>query len=373
MATGIRKRSSSFEASVWDARAGKRIYRTFPTLAAARSWRSGALVAVEKGALRPTARVTVQDAATALVRGMRDGSIRTRSGDAYRETTIAESERSLRRHILPALGRTRIDRLDAPTLRAFTDEMLKRGYDPGTIRTAMQPLRVILRRAVENGQLAYNPARDLGLPRGARRTDVVTDVVLAERLLAALEPDERIVYAVAFFAGLRRGELRALRWRHVDLAGGSISVEESVSCDLTTPGPVKSAAGRRRVPIIATLRDQLVEHRMRCGEPAPDVFVFAAHGHPFEPATLRRRSNLAWHAAGLEPVALHSARHTYASILIAAGVNAKALTTYVGHASIKTTYDVYGHLMRGSEAEAVALVDAYLARNDTASRLAALD
>jgi integrase len=90
--------------------------------------------------------------------------------------------------------------------------------------------------------------------------------------------------------------------------------------------------------------------------------VFGGRDVPFTPATIRRRAAKAWKAAKLEPVALHSARHTFASILIAAGVNAKALTTYVGHASINTTMDVYGHLIRGSEAEAVQLVDAYLAR-----------
>ena len=68
------------------------------------------------------------------------------------------------------------------------------------------------------------------------------------------------------------------------------------------------------------------------------------------------------HRVGLQPIGLHEARHTFASILIAAEVNAKAITTYMGHASIQTTYDLYGKLMPGSEAEAAALVDAYLAR-----------
>jgi integrase len=56
-------------------------------------------------------------------------------------------------------------------------------------------------------------------------------------------------------------------------------------------------------------------------------------------------------------------------LLIAAGVNAKAITSYLGHASIQTTFDLYGHLMPGNEDEAVALVDAYLKRSDTGGRL----
>jgi len=58
---------------------------------------------------------------------------------------------------------------------------------------------------------------------------------------------------------------------------------------------------------------------------------------------------------------LHEARHTFASLMIAAGVNAKALSCYMGHSSVTITYDRYGHLMPGNENESVALLDAYLA------------
>lgn len=58
----------------------------------------------------------------------------------------------------------------------------------------------------------------------------------------------------------------------------------------------------------------------------------------------------------------HQARHTYASFMIAAGVNAKALSAFMGHSSIKVTFDLYGHLMPGAEAEAAALLDTFLNR-----------
>jgi integrase len=62
----------------------------------------------------------------------------------------------------------------------------------------------------------------------------------------------------------------------------------------------------------------------------------------------------------LERITLHSCRHTFASFAIAAGVNAKALSTYMGHSSVSITLDRYGHLMPGNEAEAAILLDAYL-------------
>jgi integrase len=76
--------------------------------------------------------------------------------------------------------------------------------------------------------------------------------------------------------------------------------------------------------------------------------------------------------AELQPITLHECRHTFASLMIAAGVNAKALSSYLGHASITITLDRYGHLMPGSENEAAGLLDAYLERANTQARLAAV-
>ena len=90
-------------------------------------------------------------------------------------------------------------------------------------------------------------------------------------------------------------------------------------------------------------------------------------------SSVQQRAQRCWLAAGLDPITLHECRHTFASLLIAAGVNAKALSVYMGHASISTTFDRYGHLMPGGEDEAAALADAYLERANTRARLAALD
>jgi integrase len=94
---------------------------------------------------------------------------------------------------------------------------------------------------------------------------------------------------------------------------------------------------------------------------------------PFDGGAVAERAQRAWRRAELEPIALHEARHTFASLMIAAGVNARALATYMGHASVTITYDRYGHLMPGNEDEAAALLDAYLERANTRARLAAVE
>jgi integrase len=135
-------------------------------------------------------------------------------------------------------------------------------------------------------------------------------------------------------------------------------------------GPIepKSRSGRRHVPIVAELRRLLVEHGLRNGRRAGLVFG-REPGTPFTDTTVRKRAAKAWAAARLEPIGLHEARHTFVSIVIAAGVNAKAISNYMGHSSITITLDRYGHLMPGHEAEAVEKIDAYLKRAEATAQL----
>jgi integrase len=103
---------------------------------------------------------------------------------------------------------------------------------------------------------------------------------------------------------------------------------------------------------------------------------------PFTPTAVDRRAGTAWkrenerrrtadpEAELLAPITLHECRHTFASLMIAAGVNAKALSTYMGHASVTITLDRYGHQFPGDEGEAAGLLDAYLERANRAARLA---
>jgi integrase len=104
----------------------------------------------------------------------------------------------------------------------------------------------------------------------------------------------------------------------------------------------------------------------------PSPFFGRSPETPFDDSSLAARAGTAWRKAKLEGITLHEARHTYASLMIAAGLNAKSLQTYMGHSSVTITYDCYGHLMPGNEDQAAALLDAYLERSDTQARAAQL-
>lgn len=153
---------------------------------------------------------------------------------------------------------------------------------------------------------------------------------------------------------------QALRWKDVDLAEGIIQVERSWDPREGLIDP-KSRSGRRSVPVASVLRDHLVEHRMSHAD--EEGFVFGRGPQvPLSPSGVHHRARTAWRRAKLKPITLHGARHTCASLMIAAGVNAKALSTYMGHANIGITFDRYGHLMPGNEVEAAERLDAYPAR-----------
>jgi integrase len=129
-----------------------------------------------------------------------------------------------------------------------------------------------------------------------------------------------------------------------------------------------SRSGSRRVPITATLRRELQAHRLQQGTGGQGfVFPNQPGSKPFNPGTLKLHTEKAWADAGLTPIGLHECLHSYATYMIAAGINSKALSTHLGHSSITITLDRYGHLLPGNETQAGQLLDTWLFGRHTGS------
>jgi integrase len=120
----------------------------------------------------------------------------------------------------------------------------------------------------------------------------------------------------------------------------------------------KSRAGTRNVPIESVLREQLIEHRLRLGRSTGLLFGRSTET-PFSYTATLKRAARAWRDAKLSRIGLYERRQTFASLMIAAGVSAKALSAFMGHGSISTTLDLYGHLLPGAEDEAADMLDTY--------------
>jgi integrase len=359
MSTGIRKRGSSYEASVWVARDNKRIRKTFAKEREAKAWRAATTDAVNVGTLRAPSQTTLRKGWDTWLEGARSGSIRTRSGDRYKPSALHGYEQSMSKRVLAKLGDERVDKLTRQQLQELADELYGEGLDPSTIRNTIMPLRAMYRRLVQRGLLAVNPTANLALPAVRGKRDHIVTPEQARDLLEALPEPQRPLWATALYAGLRRGELMALRFEDLDFDHGVIKVERSYDPRSHSFVEPKSRSGRRTVPMASVLRQYLASAKLsrvdRTG------LIFSENGEKvFDDRKVALQAQACWQKHKVEPVTLHECRHTFASLMIRAGVNVKALSTYMGHASITITLDRYGHLLPGNENEAASLLDALL-------------
>lgn len=205
----------------------KKLQRTFPTLAAAKLWREDARVDLRRKAIAGPSARTVAAAAAEWVAGARAGTIRTRSGENYKPSAIRTYEHALKEWIVRALGPLKVSELDRPRVQRFVDSLVASGMNGGTVRNALIPLRVICRRALVRGEMAVNPTHGLELPTQRGKRDRIASPQETATLLEALPPADRPVWAAAMYAGLRAGELQALRWENVDLDRGVLRVRHA--------------------------------------------------------------------------------------------------------------------------------------------------
>jgi integrase len=215
------------------------------------------------------------------------------------------------------------------------------------------------RRLLQRGLLAVNPTASLALPAVRGRRDRIVTPEEAARLLAALPETQRPLWATALYAGLRRGELMALRFEDLDFEHGVIKVERSYDPRSRSFVEPKSRSGRRTVPMASVLRAYLASAKLSRSN-RTGLFFSENGDRVFDDRKVALQAYACWRKHKLEPITLHECRHTFASLMIRAGVNVKALATYMGHSSITITLDRYGHLLPGNENEAAELLDAYL-------------
>jgi integrase len=368
-------------AQVYSSQDRRRISKVFDRrqLAVAKAWRRDTQAALAHGQIVVGESPTLRRAWETWLVAVHAGDVRTRSRRIYRPATISRYERAANDHLLDRLGSLRLNEIRATRLERLVGELQVQGLAANSVRNAFMPLQAIYRWAVRRGYAVVNPTLSVELPLDDGVRDRFATAPEVEVLLAALPDRDRPLWATALYAGLRRGELMALRWMDVDLASRVIRVELSHDPEARVTGTTKSEKGRRRVPIPDVLRDHLLDHKMRASDTQPLVFARSTLAGrrrtldgPFDSGSVSRRARKAWGweikdgkwgpvvSSPLEPISLHECRHTYASLMIAAGIGAKSLQTYMGHSSITTTYDRYGHLMPDEEERSADQFQAWL-------------
>jgi integrase len=192
------------------------------------------------------------------------------------------------------------------------------------------------------------------------------------RLIAALDEEYRPLWATAMYAGVRCGEMRALRVENLDLQLKHIAIRHGWDQYAGEIEP-KSEKGKRTTVIIKLLYELLVGHLQRTGRTGSDLVFGRTATSPFNINTIHSCARRAWEAARqredeesvipdgerIRAIGLHECRHSAVSHMLDAGITNDKVSKFMGHSSITVTIDRHGHLLPGGEAEAAALLDAY--------------
>jgi integrase len=328
--------------------------------------------------LRAPVRITLAEAAYTWFEKALAGEILNRSGSRYKPSALRTLESDFRLRLIPEVGAHFMSDIERADLQALVTAWQAQ-YSASKVHACVNAARVLWRDldliTGSNNALLINPTKDLRLPAIPLIRDWIATADEAHRLITALEERDQALWATAMYAGLRLGELRALRVEKIEFALQRIKVHagwDQYEGEIDT----KTETGRRTTVVIELLETLLVRHLDLTGRSGQDLVFGKAADHPFCPSTIHKRARRMWKAARqredeegiipegerIRPIGLHDSRHTAVSHMLDAGITIDKVSKFMGHASITVTIDRYGHLLPGGEAEAAEILNEYHAR-----------
>lgn len=276
----------------------------------------------------------------------------------------------MRKHISPKIRRVRLRDPRPRDVQALLNGHSSSGASPQTVRNIHAVLRRALNHALRWELVQRNVATLVELPRLNRDEVRALSPSDAVRILDAVKSD-RIgpLIGVGLATGLRLGELLGLRWRDVDLDGGSLQVRHTLQ-RLKGRGPElaepKTKRSRRTILLGATVvatfkarRTQQLQERLWAGSRWQEGdFVFSTTvGTPMVAGDVTARFQRLLHAADLPRMRFHDLRHGAASLLLSQGVHPRVVMQMLGHSTIALTMDTYSHVIPQLERDAADVME----------------
>lgn len=289
-----------------------------------------------------------------------------------RPTTASIYRRELR-HAEARFGRAPIGTIQPLAIQEWLRSQLDAGVPASSVHRRYRVLRAVLGVAVDSGLLVRNPCRGVRAPQVPAVEMRFLTAEELDALVLAFGPWYQPVILTAGYLGLRFGEVVGLRRKRVEILRRRVIVAEQLTRvdNKHVWSEPKTRAGKRSVSVPAFLADVLAEQLAERSQLGPDGLVFpnkagnpiigpSFSGNVFKPAVER---------AGLAPLRFHDLRHTAVALAIAEGAHPKAIQVRMGHASVKVTLDLYGHLFPELDEAIAAGLDAPLpARTQRTSR-----
>ena len=264
-----------------------------------------------------------------------------------RASTRATDRSFLTNHVIPAFTRSPIGRITPLDVQGWINGLVEQRLAPKTVKHCYRVFAGIMASAVEARLIVESPCHAIALPRIPRTEQRFLAADEVERLAASVGPMHAPLVYSAVYLGCRWGELVGLKREHLDLLRRKahiVGTLEEVGGKVRWVPETKTNSSRRSLSIPPFLCDLLARHL----RDAPETeFVFStATGAPLRRSSFREAIWLpAVSRAGLGPLRFHDLRHTFAALLIANGAHSKEVQVRLGHSSITTTMNVYGHLL----------------------------
>jgi integrase len=250
--------------------------------------------------------------------------------------------------LLPKLTERSLNTIDFACASALDAELVKEGLSASRRRNVLIVIRSVLRAAVDAGKLPGMPKLP-DLPKKGKKALLPLTRAQVDAILALSPKPWRLAFGLAAFAGLRAGEVRALRGADVDLDAGLITVRHSTSKGFTS---TPKSGHEREVPIAEPLLDLLRE----AGRLASNALVATtAHGEGWGDSGLLQAFRRAQKKAGLSGFRFHDLRHFFVTELFRGGASAPAVQALAGHLHLSTTQK-YAHLVRKDLKATIALL-----------------
>jgi integrase len=294
--------------------------------------------------------------------------------------TFERYESIVKNHIVPALGRLPLPKLTALHIETHYARLAKEGRKDGregglSAQTILHHHRLIseaMQKAVTWKLRTHNPADGVTTP-GIRRLEVTPiDEAQAAWLVTAAEGTRLYIpVLIAVCAGLRRGEILAVRWTDVDWDLEAFNIRRALEeskrgIEFKEP---KSKSGRRPVAIPSILLEVLQIHKAKQqeyrealgdGYQDNDLICCVEEGSIWKPSAFTSAYRDLLRRRKLTGPNFHALRHAHASHLLKDGVDIKVISRRLGHSRASFTMDVYAHLMPGQDEEAAKRTDAGL-------------
>jgi len=304
--------------------------------------------------------------------------------ESYKNTIKPNSQQSMegivRLHILPVFGNYKLDKLTTPIIQQQVNKWAdkankgeKGAYANYSFLNNIN--RRILQYGVTMQAIQHNPARDVIIPRKQQNKEHKVKFFSNQELKQFLDYLEDldqsgyenffdyVLYKTLLASGCRIGEALALEWSDIDLKKGTISISKTLNRYQETNTP-KSKAGLREIDIDKATVSLLKQYKKR--QQVQSWQLGRSEGIVFTPFTtkyayaclLRKRLQYHFKNAGVPDISFHGFRHTHATIMLYAGIEAKDLQYRLGHSNISMTLNTYVHATKEGAKKAVSIFEA---------------